>query len=447
MLIPHRPLLLLGVLWLGLGVAAAVDTTLIGLWWLAGAGIAALAAIDALLARRLRSALQVERHVPHALPVGGYAKVELRLQRSGANPEGSPGAQGRALRGWISDGHPPEFAATGLPLPFTVAPGRWMQTEYRLHLTARGRYRFSGSTLRLISPLGLWLWQTTVPGDTEVHVYPDFAKVVQYTLLATDHRLSQLGVLRRRRRGEGLEFHQLREYRREDTLRQVDWKASARLGRMISREYQDERDQQIIFLLDCSQRMRARDGELSHFDHTLNALLLLAYVALRQGDAVGLCTFGHEAPRLLKPKKGATTVNTLLNTVFDLEPSAQVPDYLRAAEILSHQLDKRALVVLASNLRDEDDSTLLPALHHLRRRHTVTLASLREPVLETLRDAPVGDFEGALTRAATLDYLEARRRQAAALRHAGVQLLDVTPAQLPLALINHYWERKRAGNL
>ena len=105
MLIPHRPRLLLGVLWLGLGVAAAVDTTLIGLWWLAGAGIAALAAIDALLARRLRSAIQVERHVPHALPVGGYAKVELRLQRSDANPEGPPGAQGRALRGWISDGH------------------------------------------------------------------------------------------------------------------------------------------------------------------------------------------------------------------------------------------------------------------------------------------------------------------------------------------------------
>ena len=95
-------------------------------------------------------------------------------------------------------------------------------------------------------------------------------------------------MLQRRRRGEGLEFHQLREYREGDSQRQIDWKATSRSGQLISREYQDERDQQIMLLIDCGRRMRAQDDELSHFDHVLNAALLLAYVGLRQGDAVGL---------------------------------------------------------------------------------------------------------------------------------------------------------------
>ncbi|HQC81087.1 MAG TPA: DUF58 domain-containing protein, partial [Accumulibacter sp.] len=281
----------------------------------------------------------------------------------------------------------------------------------------------------------------------EVRVFPNFARVAHYTLLATDNRLSQIGILQRRRRGEGMEFLQLRDYRQDDSPRLIDWKASSRVGRLIAREHQDERDQQIVFLLDCSARMRARDGDLSHFDHTLNALSLLAYVALRQGDAVGLATFGHPRPRVLPPGKSVGTVQALMNAVFDLEPSLQVPDYLAAAESLGARLRKRALVILVSNLRDEDDDTLLPAVHYLRRRHAVTVASLRETVLDELLDAPVRDFDAALTRAAGLEYLQARRRQLALMRHGGAQILDVGPCELPVALINHYWARKRAGAL
>ena len=328
---------------------------------------------------------------------------------------------------------------------FRLELGRWLKAGYRILVTERGRQEFSAVDLRLCSPLRLWLIAETLPVTSSVRVYPDFARITQYTLLATDNRLSQIGVLQRRRRGEGMEFHQLRDYRQEDSPRQIDWKASSRMGRLISREYQDERDQQIVFLLDCGSRMRARDGELSHFDHTLNAMLLLSYVALGQGDAVGLSTFGHEHPRYLPPKKSVATVNRLLNTVYDLQPTLQTPDYLVAAESLLKHLSKRTLIILVTNVRDEDDDTLSPAMTLLRRRHAVTLASLKETVLDELIEAPVTDFDTALTRAASLEYLHSRRRQTAILRHGGVQIVDVSPHQLPVALINHYWERKRAG--
>ena len=183
-------------------------------------------------------------------------------------------------------------------------------------------------------------------GGHEHSRLPGLRSNCAYTWLATDNRLSQIGVLQRRRRGQGLEFHQLRDYRQDDSPRQIDWSATARARRLIAREYQDKRDQQIVLVLDCGQRMRARDGAMSHFDHALNALLLLAYVALRQGDAVGVGTFAHDRPRFLPPRKSIATVSALMHGLFDLQPSLQTPDYLGAATALGRRLTKRALIVI-----------------------------------------------------------------------------------------------------
>ena len=144
---------------------------------------------------------------------------------------------------------------------------------------------------------------------------------------------------------------------------------------------------------------------------------------------------------------GRTPLNALMNTVYDLEPSQQVRACVAARESLARHPRKRALEVPVTNLRDEDDETLLPAVRQLRRRQAVSVASLRQPVLNELLEAPVSDFEGALTRAAALEYLQAPRRQLALLWHGGVQVLDVGARQLPVALCNHYRARKRAGAL
>ncbi|MCM8595211.1 DUF58 domain-containing protein [Accumulibacter sp.] len=437
MLIPDRRLFLAASLWFAFGVVVAFCPTLLDLW-LAAAGVwLLLAAGDGHLARQRCSRLLVRREVAHAMPVGTWQNVRLVLQTS----------TGGGASGWLLDGYPAAFVSEGLPLRFALAPGQSLRVGYRLRIGERGRQIFDGVTLRWSSPLRFWLVQERVAVRDEVRVYPDFARIAHYTLLATDNRLAQIGILHRRRRGEGMEFQQLRDYRQDDSPRQIDWKASSRAGRLISREYTDERDQQIVFLLDCSARMRARDGDLSHFDHALNALLLLAWVALHQGDSVGLVTLGHPRPRVLAPARSVATVNTLLNAVYDLEPSLQVPDYLNAAELLDRRLRKRALILLVTNLRDEDDDTLLPALRHLRIRHAVSVASLREPIIDEVLSAPIGGFDDALTRAAGLEYLQSRRRQLTLLRRDGAQILDVGAQGLPVALINHYWARKRAGTL
>ena len=141
----------------------------------------------------------------------------------------------------------------GLPLTLTLPARRTAQTQYRYTPLQRGDVRFAGCDVRITGPLGLWEHQRFFDQVSNVRVYPNFAAVMRYTLLATDNRLSQIGIMQRQRRGEGLDFHQLREYREGDTQRQIDWNATARARKMISREYRDERDQQIMFLIDCGR--------------------------------------------------------------------------------------------------------------------------------------------------------------------------------------------------
>lgn len=435
MLIPAPRLLLASALLVLLGVLASVLPQLALLWWSALGALALLALVDGL--RLLGMSMpQLQRGLPHALALGVERAVELEIANEGQ----------RELRLAVYDHVPPSMAVHGLPQRLRIPAGEGARLSYRVRPLVRGNLDFGRAELRLRSPWGLWDRRGWAAEAASVRVYPNFAALSRFALLAVDHRLSQVGVLKRRRRGEGLDFHQLREYREGDAQRQVDWKATARMGRLISREYQDERDQQIILLLDCGRRMQARDDALSHMDHVLNAALLLSFVALRQGDAVGMASFGG-IERHRPPRKSMATLQSLLALTYDLQPTLQSSDFLAAAQALAGRQRRRALVVILSNLRDEDDDSLLPAIELLQRRHLVMLASLREGVLRQSLVNPIRALDDALAHAATAEYLERRREAFARLRGHGIHCVDVEPAELPMALVNQYTELKRAGVL
>ncbi|MEO7727813.1 MAG: DUF58 domain-containing protein, partial [Burkholderiales bacterium] len=399
---PGQRLIALAAAWLVLGIAAAIAPALAIVWQSAGALLAIAMVTDWLLVRA-PMAVTLTREVAGSLPIGVASEVRLKIANQGT----------RTLALEVYDHHPAKALVEGLPLALALPAGRSAQVRYRFTPLQRGDMRFSGCDVRVASPLRLWEYKRFFAVDSAVRIYPNFAAIMRYTLLATDNRLSQIGILQRRRRGEGLDFHQLREYREGDSQRQIDWNATSRARKLISREYRDERDQQIVFLIDCGRRMSATDADathLTHFDHVLNAALLLGYVSLRQGDAVGYMTFATAAPRFSAPRKSGATVNLLLNGLYDIQPGLMAPDYYLAAVALSTRVKRRAFVIVLSNLRDEDDDVLAPALRLLRERHLVLFASLREPSLDEALTRPVNSLDTALTHAAAQDYLQARAR-------------------------------------
>ena len=441
---PSRLLLIWLALLLVLGIVlgvlralgVAVPSPLLSINWGLLLALLALALLDAVRLRRLPSP-RVQRQMPASLALGRWGEVRLEISHDFEQP----------LEVGLFDHVPDGLDFENLPLTVELQPGQHSQVGYRLRPLKRGHFTFEHCEVNLPSPLGLWAQKRLMDALEDIRVYPDFARLYEGQLLAVDNWLSQLGIRQRQRRGQGQEFHQLREFREGDSLRQIDWKATARHRMPIAREYEDERDQQIIFMLDCGRRMRSQDGELSHFDHALNACLLLSYTALRQGDAVGLSTFASERPRYLAPVKGTNQLNVLLNTVYDLDSSQRPADYQAAVNQLLTRQKRRALVVLVTNLRDEDDEELLTAVKRLGQQHRVLVASLREEALDRLRQTPVQTLPEALSYCGTVDYLNARAELHERLSAHGVAVLQARPGELGAELVTLYLGWKKAGNL
>jgi uncharacterized protein (DUF58 family) len=279
-------------------------------YWNTLAGLAAiLALLDAVTAFRV-PAPEVARAVQASLALGVPVEVRLRVRNRSS----------LRLACDLHDHHPPSLECEGLPRRIALEPAQWTEIRYQVRPVARGETEFGQSELRVFSPLKLFQVRRLAGVPSRIRVYPNFRALARYTLLATDNRLSQIGVLQVRRRGEGTEFHQLREYRQGDAQRAIDWKATARTQKLISREYEDEKDQRVLLVVDCGRRMASKDGDLSHFDHTLNAALLLAHVAVRQGDAVGMLTMGGIS-RYCEPRKSLAAVHAIMNRAYDIEPT------------------------------------------------------------------------------------------------------------------------------
>jgi uncharacterized protein (DUF58 family) len=434
-ILPSTRLLWIALVAAAISIAVSIYPEFQVPWTAAGAAFLVLGLLDAVAGLRLSTPVLV-RHVPGSLALGVRSEVRLRVANAGA----------MAMRLDLHDHHPPSVEAEGLPQRLSLKRGEWSEVAYQVRPVARGEAQFGAAEARLHSPLGLWLITRFSGNPSPVRVYPNFRALAKYTLLATDNRLSQIGVLQVRKRGEGMEFHQLREYRQGDAQRAIDWKATARTQRLIAREYEEEKDQRVLLVIDCGRRMASKDDDLSHFDHALNAALLLAHVALRQGDAVGMMTMGG-IRRYSEPRKSVAAVHAILNRVYDIEPTLAVPDYHLAARDVMKNLRRRSLVIVLTNLRDEDDETLLPALKLLRSRHLVVLASLREAIISRALSARVESFDRAVTHAAAADYLAQRERAFRRIGAAGAVCLDVEPERLAISLVNRYLELKRGGRL
>lgn len=397
--------------------------------------IAALALLDAFMAIR-QPVLIVERQVPHSLAVNNWSHVELKIRHRFSLP----------VKIKLYDGIPDEILHQNMPATILLSPENYSRQRYQIKPLKRGPFMLDRCYVSVPSPLRLWDTRYRAATTSEIKVYPDFSKIAAYTILATDNHVSQIGIKRKPRRGEGLEFLQLRDYRVGDSLRQLDWNATSKRSKLISKEYQDERDQQIVMIVDSGRRMRAADDDLNHFDHSLNALLLVSYIALRQGDSVSVMSFG-KSHRWIPPQKGSGKMKTILNGMYDLQAENCAPDYIAAAEKLSALQKKRSLVILVTNSRDEEVDELTMAVNQLRKRHVVLLANIRESVIDYLESKPIHSLDDALDYAGVHQYLATRRQVHQKIRDRGIYAIDCLASELAVRVANSYLEIKRAGVL
>jgi len=410
-----------------------------------GAAIALLAVLAADVQRSTadwqRAPLVLARHLPYAFAVGEAVSIRVIIENPG----------GVRRRGRYYELADPSILTPGMPVRFAVPPGGRETLVFDVKPTARGVKSFEAGQILLRSSLGLLDWNLKIGAAESRRVYPEFKRQAAFASLTTERRLSELGIRSARRRGAGTEFDRLVEYRPGDSLRHIDGKATRRYGRLLARSFQDIRDECVMFLLDCGNRMRADDAQSdsssAHFDQSLDALMLLAFVALSSGDAVGALTFATSAggEKRFAPRKGRQSLNALMAEFGDVEPAPVFSDYTGAAAELMRRISKRSLVVMITNCRDEDFAELAAALRLLASRHRVVVANLREDIVGRIASQPLSRRESVLEVAAAHEYRQRREDMMSRLAAGGAVLIDCEPHALGAELVNRYMILKRTG--
>jgi uncharacterized protein (DUF58 family) len=272
-------------------------------------------------------------------------------------------------------------------------------------------------------------------------VLPDVTEVSHYLKLSRSNKSYLMGVHKNRYTGAGMELEYLREYTPDDEFRRIDWKASTRAMKPLTREYQIERSNTILFMLDCGRMMASEQNFLNHLDHAINGLLLLSYIALKRGDSVGVIAYSDHIVGELPPVKGKSAIKKLTSFCASLEPEYVESNFAIASARTRALLSKRSLIIVCSDA--ESDMNYLQYRKYyrlLKKRHLPVFFLLRDQLLEdTLQNNP-RYLSDLYTQAAAKDMYMNRKRVIAKLKQTGIPVFDILPPQIGSRVVEKYLE-------
>ncbi len=409
-------------------IVLAYDVLLIG-----------LALVDYFISRKLPEELTVKREFDKRFAIGDETVVKIHIEN----------AAPRSFYFKIKDEFPPEMTLNQpREAEFKVEAQTVANFFYGLTPLRRGNYKFGRTAVRHFSRLGL-LWCQTDLGEAEaVKVYPNMRRAREMELKALGAH-SFLAVQRKAvLRGEGREFESMRDYVRGDELRHISWTATARRGKLTTRQYQIERDQTIIIALDAGRLMTGRIHDETKFDTAIHASLALMSAAARGGDNCGLVVFGRKVRKFLPPRKGVKHIDSVLETLYDLEPELIEPSYARSFQFIAANSKKRSLVVILTDLVDNESSKeLISSLKLLRPRHLPLVVTIGDRDLNATVSEKPSDIKEVFTQSAAEEIIHGRESALRLVESIGGLALDVTTQTLAPRLLETYLRVKERGLL
>lgn len=407
-----------------------------------GLGLSLLALLDRRAAGTVDQ-FRISREHDQKLSLGAPNRIAINVQSR----------TDRAVQLTARDEPPYQFAGSDGALITGEIPARETAAlEYHVRPLRRGDYAFGNINLRWNGPLNFYTRQTVIPAAAPVKVYPNLHEIRKYELLARRDQLAEMGLRNVRLRGEGTAFESLREYTPDDPYRSINWKATARRAKPISTDYEPERSQRVMILLDVGRMMRspirAEDPEggtwnMAKVDFVINSALLFSYVATLKGDQVGLLVFADEVIQFIAPGAGRAHFQKLLDAMYALESQPVEADYARALSYFRAQTKKRALTVLFTDISgDRASEALIAHVPRLVPRHLPLVVTIRDPALDEQAHQTPSDSDAVYRRAVAEQMIAERRLLLQTLSARGVLTLDVDASQLTMAVVNRYLELK-----
>lgn len=321
--------------------------------------------------------------------------------------------------------------------------------RYSLRPTHRGVYGFGRVRVFVASPIGLLRRRFTCCEAHDVKVYPSFLMLHQYELLAISNNLTEMGIKRIRRVGHHTDFEQIKDYVTGDDFRTINWKASARRSKLMVNVYQDERSQQIYNVIDKGRVMQQAFRGMTLLDYSINASLVLSYVAMYKEDRAGLATFSNDFDTFVPASRRPGHMQMLLETLYAQQTEFGETDYSALVANLNKHVTKRSLVVLYTNFTGlVSMQRQLPYLQQLNKRHRLLVVFFEDEELKeyiSTHHAPLTTHRSTESyyRQVMADrFVYEQRLIVSTLRQHGILSLLTTPQNLSVDVINRYLEMK-----
>ncbi|MYA71630.1 DUF58 domain-containing protein [Candidatus Poribacteria bacterium] len=367
------------------------------------------------------------------------------------------------LRLRIKDDFPDEFLYETVLHDCRVSPLHAMDVSYRLTPLRRGIYQFVDIHLQCWGVLGLIVRRRRIPASAEIKVYPNLQAVRQYELLVKRGMLHQIGLKTSRQFGEGTEMERLREYSPDDDFRRIDWNATARQRKPIVREFETERSQDVVIMLDTGRLMASpilletstlpaetstTQKAMLKLDYAINTTLMTAYVSMLKGDKVGLIAFADRVHQYLAPKPGKKQFLTMLETIYALPVHPVEPDFAEAFKYLASKQRRRALIILFTDILNSDSAEGIAAyVSQLSKHHLVACVTLTDSGIVELAEQKTKDSKSVYQKAIADRLLQEKHATLEILRRQGVITIDVPAHQLTMAVVNKYLELKAKSRI
>ncbi len=379
--------------------------------------------------------ISITRETPRVFAIGEANEVIIKVQNSSF----------RTAILFIRDEYPSSMdIQVSHDFTIKIAPKGTGSFTYQLIPENRGDYSFGPIHYRSRGPLGLINRDGKVEAPWELRVYPHIPRAHEAHLLITrgiGQRTYPISI-----RGGSREFESVKDYVIGDEYKGINWKATARRGRFMSNQYQDQRDQDVLIALDCGRSMQTSLGKLKRIDHAVNSAYLLANGILQKGDNVGLVSFGVETEGLVPLGKGRSYLKNILIGLYNIQAQYLQTDYTELLKIASRRLNRRTLIVVFSEVDTPESAELIvPVFQELGKRHLVVLVALNDPKLkeETKKEIKI-PFDIYL-RASALDLMQTREKALKLLKKSGCIVVDSSPYDAPIDTLTAYLGLKRKG--
>jgi uncharacterized protein (DUF58 family) len=385
-----------------------------------------------------RSALRITRTPPEHFALGVRADISYGIENRSNRP----------IRIGIIETPARTLRFENDELVADVPPQSRAKIARSVIPTSRGADELRALYVWYENPLGLIRRRVRIPAAQAIRVFPDLAAVERYGKLHLRNRVIEAGLRRMKLRGTGTEFESLREWSDGDAFRTIDWKATARRGKLMVAQHEVERSQNVMLLLDCGRLMTPRIDTGRKLDYAVTAALSLATIAGLASDRVGLVAFAHDILTASAPRSTRSSIARLADTLYGLEPRFEESNYARAFAYLRHHLHKRSLIVFLTDVIDPlAQATVIAEVGSLAKHHLLICVFMNDAAVSAALAQEPHTVSDAYRANVAVGLANERRLAKAMLERAGVIVIDVPAKKLTTSLIDEYLRVKRRGLL